>query len=66
MRYIIAITFALSTMAPSLFAAPVSGEAVYNQRCAACHDSGNARIPPRDELKKLSVTHILRSLDLAK
>ena len=63
MRYIIAITFALSMMAPSLSAAPGSGEAVYNQRCAACHDSGNARIPPRDELKKLSVTHILRSLD---
>src|SRR5881397_201954 len=63
MRYIIAITFALSMMAPSLSAAPVSGEAVYKQRCPACHDSGNARIPPKDELKKLSVTHILRSLD---
>ncbi|HYR88007.1 MAG TPA: PQQ-binding-like beta-propeller repeat protein [Terriglobia bacterium] len=63
MRYVIAVTFALSTLVPALFAAPVSGEAVYQQRCAACHDSGNSRVPPRDELKKLSVSRILRTLD---
>ena len=37
MRSVIAITFALSTLASALSAAPVSGEAVYRQRCAACH-----------------------------
>ena len=63
MRSVIAITFALSTLAPALYAAQVSGEAVYQQRCAACHDSANPRVPPRDELKKLSVTRILRALD---
>jgi polyvinyl alcohol dehydrogenase (cytochrome) len=63
MRCVIAITFALSTLAPALYAAPVSGEAVYQQRCAACHDAANPRVPPRDELKKLSVTRILRALD---
>jgi polyvinyl alcohol dehydrogenase (cytochrome) len=62
-RSVIAITFALSTLAPALYAAPVSGEAVYQQRCAACHDAANPRVPPRDELKKLSVTRILRALD---
>jgi polyvinyl alcohol dehydrogenase (cytochrome) len=62
-RSVIAITFALGTLAPALSAAIVSGEAVYQQRCAACHDSGNPRVPPRDELRKLSVTRILRALD---
>jgi polyvinyl alcohol dehydrogenase (cytochrome) len=46
-----------------LFAAPVSGEAVFQQRCASCHDSGDARIPRREELKKLTVTTITRTLD---
>src|SRR5262252_310277 len=43
--------------------AQVSGEAVFKQRCASCHDSGNPRVPPREELKKLSVTNILRAMD---
>src|SRR6202167_2309032 len=46
-----------------LFAAPVSGEAVFQQRCASCHDSGDARIPRREELKKLTVNTITRTLD---
>jgi polyvinyl alcohol dehydrogenase (cytochrome) len=44
-------------------AAPPSGEAVYKQRCASCHDSGNSRAPSRDDLKQFSVTRILRALD---
>src|SRR6516225_2644664 len=44
-------------------AAAVSGEAVYQRRCAACHDSGAERTPPRDALKQLSVARILRTLD---
>lgn len=63
MRTVIAATFVLGIFAPALSAAPVSGEAVYQQRCAACHDSGSPRVPPRDELKKLSVTRILRAMD---
>src|SRR5215469_1584423 len=61
MKAIIAMIFAL--FAHTLAAAQVSGQATYQQRCAVCHDSGNSRIPPRDELKKLSVARILRVLD---
>ncbi|HEY1239261.1 MAG TPA: PQQ-binding-like beta-propeller repeat protein [Bryobacteraceae bacterium] len=43
--------------------AAVSGEAVYERRCAACHDSGREGTPPRDALKQLSVARILRTLD---
>ena len=44
-------------------AAPVSGDAMYQKRCAACHDSAGERVPPRDALKKMSVARILRALD---
>ncbi|PWT98097.1 MAG: cytochrome C oxidase Cbb3 [Terriglobia bacterium] len=57
------ILLASVVLVPVLAAAPVSGEAVYQQRCAGCHDSGSPRVPPRDELKKLSATRIQRALD---
>src|SRR5262245_53154937 len=63
MRRIITLIFALGIFAPALSAAAVSGEAVYKQRCAACHDSGSPRVPPREELKKFSVARILRAMD---
>jgi polyvinyl alcohol dehydrogenase (cytochrome) len=63
MRYAIAVIFAVSLFLPRLSAAPVSGEAVYQQRCAGCHDSGSQRVPPREELKKFSVARILRTMD---
>jgi polyvinyl alcohol dehydrogenase (cytochrome) len=44
-------------------AGAVSGKAVYQKRCASCHDSGNERAPSRDALKQLSVARILRTLD---
>ena len=44
-------------------AAAVSGEAVYGQRCAVCHEQINPRIPHRETLKKMTATRILRSLD---
>jgi polyvinyl alcohol dehydrogenase (cytochrome) len=44
-------------------AAAVSGEAVYQRRCAGCHDHATETIPPRDALKLLSVARILRTLD---
>src|SRR5262245_63054641 len=62
MKILVTIVFVLATCAQTLSAA-VSGEAVYKQRCAACHDSGSNRVPPRDELKKLTVPRILRALD---
>lgn len=42
---------------------PDSGEAVYQQYCAACHDHPSPRIPPRSALQKLSATRILHTLD---
>ena len=63
MRSVITLAFVLSIFVPVLSAAPVSGEAVYKQRCAGCHDSGSGRVPPRDELKKFRVAQILRILD---
>jgi polyvinyl alcohol dehydrogenase (cytochrome) len=46
-----------------LHAQPSAGEAIYMQRCARCHDSGNPRAPSRDELKHLSASRIQRALD---
>ena len=49
---------------PALLAAAPSGEAVYKQRCAACHEqSDNIRIPPRATLQQLPAARILRVLD---
>jgi polyvinyl alcohol dehydrogenase (cytochrome) len=42
---------------------PDSGEAVYQQYCAACHDHPGPRIPSRSALQKLSVARILHTLD---
>ena len=55
-------TLTLLIAALPAFAA-VSGEAVYQRRCASCHDSAGERTPPRDALKQLSVARILRTLD---
>src|SRR2546427_8244194 len=63
MRAFIVIAFTLNMFVSALCAATISGEAVYKQRCAACLDSSSGRVPPRDELKKLTVTYILRALD---
>jgi polyvinyl alcohol dehydrogenase (cytochrome) len=57
------ISVAFGTLGPALFAAPVSGEAAYQKRCASCHESGNPGIPSRAELKKLPVARISRSMD---
>src|SRR5262245_7051971 len=61
---IIALVVILISFVSTLAAAPVSGEAVYQQRCAACHDSGSTRVPPREELKKLPVPRILGAVNL--
>ena len=40
-----------------------SGAAVYQKRCAACHDQAGNRAPSKDALQKLSAARILRTLD---
>jgi len=41
----------------------VSGEAIYKQRCASCHDGTSPRVPPKAAIQKLSSARILRVLD---
>src|ERR1700759_5190217 len=41
----------------------VSGEAVYRENCASCHDHPAPRVPPRSALQALSAARILRTLD---
>jgi polyvinyl alcohol dehydrogenase (cytochrome) len=53
----------LAISAASALSAQITGEAVYQKRCAMCHDQVSERIPTRDSLKKLSVARILRTLD---
>jgi polyvinyl alcohol dehydrogenase (cytochrome) len=40
-----------------------SGEAIYRERCAGCHDLTTQRIPPKGALQKIPATKILRVLD---
>ena len=59
----LACVFALSVATAPPAAQVASGEAIYRERCAGCHDLVTARIPPRDALKKLPASRILRALD---
>jgi polyvinyl alcohol dehydrogenase (cytochrome) len=56
------LRFALILFPLAMFAAP-PGEAVYQKRCAACHEQVTARIPPREALQKMPAARILRALD---
>jgi polyvinyl alcohol dehydrogenase (cytochrome) len=52
----------------ALSASPVAaqtldGHAVYQNRCATCHDQQNSRIPNVSELRMMPATRILRTLD---
>jgi polyvinyl alcohol dehydrogenase (cytochrome) len=40
-----------------------SGETIYKQRCAGCHEQNNPRIPARETLQKLPASRILRTLN---
>jgi polyvinyl alcohol dehydrogenase (cytochrome) len=50
-------------LAETSLAAPLSGEAVYKARCAGCHEQTSPRIPPRDALRQMPASRILRALD---
>jgi polyvinyl alcohol dehydrogenase (cytochrome) len=54
---------ALFVTATVLAAQAPEGEAVYRQRCAACHDQNNPRIPARASLQQIPASRILRTLN---
>src|SRR5262245_2558878 len=57
-------TLALLALAAAVLSAQApAGEAIYKQRCAACHDQNNPRIPTRAALEKMPASHILRTLN---
>lgn len=51
------------TLPLTMFADTPTGEAVYQKRCAACHEQTNPRIPPRQALQQMTSARILRALD---
>ena len=57
------VRFALLLLPLAIQAAPPSGEAVYQKRCAGCHEQSSPRIPHREALQKMPSTRILRALD---
>ena len=54
-----------SVLAAAMFlqAQTPSGEAIYKQRCSACHDQAGSRIPPRASLQKMPALRILRAMN---
>jgi polyvinyl alcohol dehydrogenase (cytochrome) len=58
-----ATVVSILTVATRARAAEASGEQVFREHCASCHDQTSPRIPPRDALQKMSALRILRALD---
>ena len=52
----------LAAQASDNIAPPPDGEALYNERCAACHDNAVDRTPARDVLAKNPPSFIIASL----
>jgi polyvinyl alcohol dehydrogenase (cytochrome) len=57
-----AFVIAILETQPAVSAA-VSGEAVYRNHCASCHDQGVGRAPQRSALQQMTSARILRTLD---
>ncbi len=56
--YLLATVFGVS-----LFGAAPSGEEVFKQRCAGCHEANNPRIPRVEVLHRMPAASILRALN---
>src|SRR5271170_1839621 len=62
-RHVALFSSLLAATAISAPAQTPSGEAIYKQRCAACHDQAGSRIPPRASLQKMPALRILRAMN---
>ncbi|HEX4024001.1 MAG TPA: PQQ-binding-like beta-propeller repeat protein [Steroidobacteraceae bacterium] len=58
-----ALLLPLIFWAGPVLAAGASGQAVYQQHCALCHEQVSDRIPPRATLQKMPAARILRALN---
>ena len=63
MRALVLSLYSLAALSRLSAAAPESGEEVFKQRCAGCHEQNNPRIPARETLQKMPATRILRTLN---
>src|SRR5213593_2062126 len=63
MRSLFCVLVSLWFLAGSALAQQLSGEAIYRERCASCHELADPRIPTRDALQKMPASRILRTLD---
>ena len=62
--FAIALTVAVATAVPTYAQDPAAGARVYKERCAMCHDAGEAmRAPTRDSLRARSVPQIIATLN---
>src|ERR1700681_1039942 len=50
-------------LAAGFLKAATSGEAVYKQRCAACHEAPDSRAPNPEAMRKMSAARILHTID---
>src|SRR6266446_5826809 len=63
MRSLLCVLVSLWLLAGSALAQQVSGETIYRERCASCHELADPRIPPREALQKMPAARILKTLD---
>ena len=67
MRLVLLVAFVVVGLAGSAAAQSVpspSGEAIYQRRCATCHEKpADGRTPSRDTLQAMTATRILRTMD---
>ena len=58
----VSLVAAAALVASSAFAQAPSGEAVYKQNCAACHEGNLPRMPTRAALRALTPEHVETAL----
>jgi polyvinyl alcohol dehydrogenase (cytochrome) len=63
MKTVTTVMCLLAAVWTSVPAAAQTGAEIYQERCAACHDEGSDRIPPRVVLEEMPSARILRALN---